>query len=83
MPAETFVQVATDGTGKKIRNVSLTEPQAVDASGNAQADLVRYQQIVGLVNARGDHPDVTSLTDIRDVLLEINETLHLILAEYE
>ena len=83
MPAETFVQVATDGTGKKIRNIALTEPQAVDASGNVQADLVRYQQIVGIVNARGDHPDITSLTDIRDVLLEINQTLHLILDQYE
>ena len=81
--AETFVQVATDGTGKKIRNVSITEPQAVDASGNAQADLVRYQQIVALVNARGDYPDVTSLGDIRDALLEINQTLTLILEQYE
>ena len=81
--AETFVQVATDGTGKKIRNVSLTEPQAVDASGNAQADLVRYQQIVALVNARGDYPDVASLSDIRDVLLEMNQTLLLIRDQLE
>lgn len=51
---QAYVQVATDGTGKKIANVSVTEPQAVDTSGNAQADLTRYQQVTHLADEEGD-----------------------------
>lgn len=54
MPTESYVQVANDGSGKKVRNRALSEPQAVDATGASQADLVRYQQIVGVADQRGD-----------------------------
>ena len=55
--SESYVQVAPDSTGKKIRNLQISEPQAVDAAGNAQADLVRNQQVISIANRRGDLPD--------------------------
>lgn len=82
MPNESaYVQVATDGSGKKIANVSVTEPQAVDASGNAQADLTRYQQEVTLVDVRGDSVD--RWDEVLDALHAINETLLLMLGQFD
>lgn len=72
--AESYVQVATDGSGKKIRNTTLTESQGVDTSGNAQADLVRYQQTVVIVDAAGDAVDFGALKSI-DARLEAVEEL--------
>lgn len=71
-----YVQVVTDGTGKKIANVSVTDTQGPDTSGNAQADVVRYQQTVTLASPRGDISDVSG--EILAELRAIHEALDLI-----
>jgi hypothetical protein len=79
MPNESaYVQVAVDGAGKKIANVSIIEPQGPDASGNAQADLVRYYQAVVLSDDRGNPVDFNSA--MLDALEDIGDKLDLILA---
>jgi hypothetical protein len=77
-----YVQVATDGSGKKVANVAVTEPQAVDASGNAQADLVRYEQTIGLANAEGDliADPANLLQSILDAQTETNTILMMMLS---
>lgn len=78
--AESYVQVAADGAGKKVRNASLTESQGVDTSGNAQADLVRYQQVVLIADGPdGDTVDWGQLKGINDQLQSIHELLEAIL----
>lgn len=76
-----YVQVAADGSGKKVANVAVTEPQAVDASGNAQADLTRYQQVTTIANARGDLID--RWDEVLDELRAINTNLTLLLEVME
>lgn len=82
MPNEqAYVQVAADGSGKKVANVSITEPQAVDSSGNVQADLTRYQQVVTVANARGDITD--RWDEVLDELRAVNANLTLLLEVME
>lgn len=85
MPDESaYIQVATDGSGKKVANIAVTEPQDVDTSGNAQADLTRYQQVVTLADRRGDLPvDAVTLGDVYDRLGDIHLTLQLILSQFD
>lgn len=79
-----YIQVIADGTGKKVANVSVGEPQGVDTSGNAQTDLTRYEQIVNIA-AHGDLiDDPTSV--LKAVLHEqqrTNELLELLLGALE
>ncbi|HUS61342.1 MAG TPA: hypothetical protein VMY34_04035 [Acidimicrobiales bacterium] len=77
MPNESaYIQVAADGSGKKVANVAVTEPQAVDTSGNAQADLTRYQQEVTIVDRRGDHASPTAFeAEALNLLRDIAESL--------
>lgn len=81
MATRSYVQVAADGAGKKVANVAVTDPQAVDAAGNAQADLVTYQQLVTLVTARGDNADRTD--EVLDELRLVNQNLTLLIALME
>lgn len=78
MSTDSYVQVAADGSGKKIRNIAVTDPQGADSSGNAQADTVRYQQVT---TSADKHGDLTSQADILGALEAINETLLLILEQ--
>ena len=48
--AESFVQVAIDGSGKRVRNVAIT---AIQADGTTQ---VVYQQAVSIVDATTGQP---------------------------
>jgi len=75
-----YIQVSPDSSGKKVANVSVTQPQAVDTSGNAQADLTRYEQIVTLA-ADGsliDNPS-TALSALLHEQQRTNELLELLL----
>ena len=59
MPTEAKIQLNQEGSGPKVRTLELVEPTAVSATGAAQADTTREQQIVGLSDRRGDlMPDV-------------------------
>lgn len=80
MPTRSYVQVATDGSGKKVANVANTDPTAADASGNATADTTTYQQLVTQVDKRGDWVTASDVTSSLDA---IHETLQLILAALE
>ena len=76
--AESEVQLNQEGIGPKVRTLALVEPSPVDASGNAQADDERHQQIVGLSDRRGDLLDdvgpaiLMELRAIRESLVELN-----------
>jgi acyl-CoA thioesterase FadM len=71
MGADAFVQVATDGTGKKIRNIAV---EAVQADGTI---AVVYQQVVAIYDEKGrpveliDHEWKAAVLDRLDTLITI------------
>ena len=69
---ETYVQVAPDSTGKKIRNLLITVP-ASDGTSNPV-----YQQVVGLADVDGFPLTHSTQDEILRVLHEIKEGIDLL-----
>jgi hypothetical protein len=81
MTTDSTVELAVEGTGPKVRTRKRITPQPVDASGNAVADLIDNQQVIGLADSRGNlvDPQVEVLTELR----AIHEALDLIAMRLE
>lgn len=82
MTIRSYVQVAADGAGKKVANVANGQPQPVDTSGNAVADVTDYQQLVTLASERGDvlEDPTSQLGELVAAQHRTNELLELVLA---
>jgi hypothetical protein len=78
MPTESEIQLLTEGSGPKVRTLESTESAGVDATGAAQADDVRHQQVVALADPRGDLVDPSLSQLILEELRGIRATLELI-----
>lgn len=74
------IQLLPEGTGPHVRTVSLTSPDTVNASGNAQADVTRHQQLVTLADRRGETGSVYE-QELLGLLRSIDEHLVAILQE--
>jgi len=71
------VELLAEGTGPFVRTIGIAEPRGVDASGNAQTDRTRHQQVVTSADARGDLRDysadiLTELKAIHEAIVELN-----------
>jgi hypothetical protein len=75
---ESYVQVATDGSGKKIRNL-VRAKLVLDSVPDANADQNRYIQVVVLADRDGNliEPD----KGWREALLDEQRTTNQLLAE--
>lgn len=82
MSGESEIQLLTEGSGPKVRTLEIVEPSAVDATGAAQADDARHQQVVSLADRRGEVADggtdqliLEELRAVREVLQTISGQL--------
>lgn len=81
---DTFVQVAPDSTGKKIRNLATDSQPDVDDSGNVQDPDTTYMQMTVTADADGRTIADTApiLREIKALLIKQNELLELILDQF-
>lgn len=80
MTDEAYVQVAVDGSGKKIRNLVLARV-VLDGNPPANGDTNVYMQTVALVDAEGRlvQPDGDWQDQMLDEVKKTNELLTLLL----